>query len=188
MIAVDFKECSKCVKLDLPNGCVVDILDPVVNEIHKWIQDQPAKPESGGLIVGYEHQRTGNISLEAVSTPCNNDIRTRVRFEMRDPQHKSFLLKAKKKKSYYMGAWHTHPQPIPVPSNTDWEDWKETLKLDKTGCRYVFFVIAGIKEWRLWAGDSITNEITEIHECKKNEAGLYLREELYQAEQFGGKI
>ena len=30
VIAVDFKECSKCVKLDLPNGCVVDILDPVV--------------------------------------------------------------------------------------------------------------------------------------------------------------
>ena len=132
-------------------------------------------PGPGGIIaefIGYAQEKTLAKRQQEMFDLINIRL---------NPQHKSFLLKAKRKKSYYMGAWHTHPQPIPVPSNTDWEDWKETLKLDKTGCRYVFFVIAGIKEWRLWAGDSITNEITEIHECRKNEAGLYLREELYQA-------
>lgn len=184
---MDFKKHNKCFKFELPNGCVVDILDPVMDEIHKWIQDQPEKPESGGLLVGYEHQRTGNVSLEAVSTPCANDVRTRVRFEMRDPQHKAFLMKSKRKKSYYMGAWHTDPQTIPLPSKTDWKDWKETLRQDKTGCRYVFFVIAGTCEWRLWAGDSATGEITELHECKKNGEGLYLRKEMYQTERIGGR-
>lgn len=38
-----------------------------------------------------------------------------------------------------MGVWHTHPQTIPEPSNIDWDDWYETLKIDKTACEYIFF-------------------------------------------------
>lgn len=53
----------------LPNGKIVDILSPVLDEIKKWLQDDNKKPESGGYIVGYQHEGTGNISLETVSHP-----------------------------------------------------------------------------------------------------------------------
>ena len=66
---------SKCVKIGLPNGKVVDVLSPVLDEICKWIQNDCSKPESGGYIVGYQHEHTGNVSLEAVSHPYLMDVR-----------------------------------------------------------------------------------------------------------------
>ena len=166
---------NNCVKMGLPNGKVVDILSPIFDEIAKWIQDDPYKPESGGYIIGYQHKGTGNISLEEVSHPYLLDTKNRVRFAIKDPRHQLFLRKAKRHNSYYMGVWHTHPQKTPVPSAIDWNDWNETLKTDRTGCQYVFFVIAGIDEWRLWVGDFKTMKIQEVYECKKDATGLYFK-------------
>lgn len=72
-----------------------------------------------------------------------------------------------------MGVWHTHPQDVPSPSSIDWEDWKDSLKKEKSGCEYIFFIIVGIKEWRIWVGDLQKGIISEIFECEKNEEGLY---------------
>ena len=77
-----------------------------------------------------------------------------------------------------MGVWHTHPQKIPVPSNIDWNDWDETMRLDKTGCQYIFFIIAGTDEWRLWVGDILTGEIQEVYECEKDMDGIYIKERM----------
>lgn len=167
-------ETDRCLKLALPNGKVVDILNPILTEIGKWIQDEENKPESGGYIVGYQH-KTGNVSLEAVSPPYSLDIKNRIHFEIKDPRHERFLKQAKRRKSLYMGVWHTHPQLCPIPSNIDWEDWKATLKNDKTGCQYIFFMIVGISQWRLWVGNIATEEITEINECIRNENGIYVK-------------
>ena len=165
---------SRCVKILLPNGKVVDVLSTVLDEICKWIQDDCSKPESGGYIVGYQHEHTGNISLEAVSHPYPMDIRNRVKFDIRDPRHQVFLKKARFHKSYYMGVWHTHPQRIPVPSSIDWNDWNETMQSDKTGGQYVFFIIAGTDEWRLWVGDFTTGKIKEVYECEIDTSGIYI--------------
>ena len=165
--AVVISRTNKCVKMDLPNGKVVDILDSVFEEIKKRIQKDGKETESGGYIVGYQHCKTGNVSLEAVSTPYPLDRFSRVHFSIRDSRHKKFLLNAQRYKSYYMGVWHTHPQEIPNPSITDWKDWNQSLKEDKTGCNYIFFIIAGTKEIRFWVGIFETNEIVEIFESEK---------------------
>ncbi len=166
---------NRCVKMNLPNHNVVDILTPVFDEICKWSQDSEEKPESGGYIVGYQHVKTGNISLEAASHPYCMDVKNRVRFDIRDPRHRLFLKMAEKKKSYYMGVWHTHPQRIPTPSSIDWNDWQKTLLLDKTASQYVFFIIAGTQEIRVWAGDYKTSKIIELVEGAKNEDGIYVK-------------
>lgn len=173
---------NNCVKMNLPDGNVVDVLSPVLEEIKKWVQDDISKPESGGYIVGYQHKNTGNISLESVSHPYLLDARSRVRFDIRDPRHQHFLRKAKRHKSYYMGVWHTHPQEVPTPSSIDWNDWNETMRLDTTGCQFVFFVIVGTKEWRLWAGNLETGIIQELSECTKNSAGIYFKERFVNEE------
>lgn len=161
-----------CVKMNLPNGKVVDILTGVLDEISRWVQKDDSQPESGGYIVGYRHQITGNVVLESVSPPFALDNRSRVHFDMRDPKHKLFLLKSKRRKSYYMGVWHTHPQSIPTPSTTDWEDWRQTLKIDKTACEFVFFIIAGTLGTRVWIGDKNNHSIVEINESQKTD-GIY---------------
>lgn len=167
---------TNCVKIKLPNGKVADILSPVIATISRWIQDSAEKPESGGYIVGYQHQTSENISLEAVSPPFPLDSQTRIHFEIRDPKHILFLKRAKQKKSYYMGVWHTHPQADPAPSSVDWEDWIATMNSDKTGSRYVFFIIAGTVFWRIWVGDMETKEIIECEECAKDLTGIYFKE------------
>lgn len=167
---------NKCVKIKLPNGNVVDILCPVLVGIFKCIQNDTSKPESGGYIVGYQHEKTGNISLEDVSLPYMFDTKNRIYFEIRDPRHDLFLKKAQRNKSNYMGVWHTHPQSDPSPSSVDWEDWTATMHSDRTGSKYVFFIIAGTEKWRIWMGDINTGIITEGAECPKNATGIYYRE------------
>ena len=168
---------SRCVKIDLPNGKVVDVLSAVIDEMHKWIQDEANKPESGGYIVGYQHKDTGNISLESVSKPGKKDLQSRIFFGIRDPIHSLFLKKDKRQKSYYMGVWHTHPQTNPIPSNIDWDDWNETLRLDKSGSQFIFFVITGTEYWRMWIGDTLTGKIVEGYEREKDAEGIYVKEE-----------
>ena len=177
MAVVEIHQSNKYVKISLPNGKVVDILNPVMDEICKWVQDDDKKPESGGYIIGYQHKKTGNISLEAVSAPSFLDTKLRAFFRLRDDSHNAFLMKAKRRKSYYMGVWHTHPQEDPSPSSIDWNDWTETLKIDKSACQYVFFIIAGFDKWRIWIGDLLTGEIVEGHECKKDMEGIYVTDE-----------
>ena len=159
---------KKCIKMKLPNGKVVDILPEVFQEISKWIQNDNYKPESGGFILGYKHEGTGNISLEYVTSPKPFDIQGRVDFKIRDPIHKLLLLRARVRKSFYMGVWHTHPQTIPNPSTIDWDDWNDTLIKDRTASEYVFFLIAGTKGIRVWVGNLKTKHIMEIFECQKD--------------------
>lgn len=164
---------NSCKKMKLPNAKVVDILSNVFEKINIWIQDTDEKAESGGYIVGYQHSGTENITLEDISQPCMLDKRTRIYFGMRDPRHQFFLKKSIRKKSFYMGVWHTHPQIIPEPSSIDWNDWYDTLEVDRTGCEYIFFIIAGIKEIRVWVGDFESKKIVEIYECP-NSNGIYI--------------
>ena len=101
---MEIKNWNRCIKIDLPNGKVVDILSPVIAEIKNWLQDTAEKNESGGYIVGYQHNASGNISLEAISHPYSLDKRSPIRFYIHDPRHSLFLKRAKRRKSYYMGV------------------------------------------------------------------------------------
>lgn len=163
---------NKCKKMNLPNGKVVDILSSIFEKTRSYIQDTNCKTEAGGYIVGYQHSQTGNITLEDVSVPYSLDVRNRVRFSIRDPRHKLYLMRKKCCKSFYMGVWHTHPQTTPIPSSIDWSDWNETVEVDRTGAEYIFFVILGTSEIRVWVGDINTKKIVEIFECEKKD-GIY---------------
>lgn len=65
MGVVEIRRSSNCVKMNLPDGNVVDVLCAVLEEMKKWVQDDISKPESGGYIVGYQHKHTGNIGTVA---------------------------------------------------------------------------------------------------------------------------
>lgn len=170
VVAIEIKQ--KCIKMDLPNGHTVDFLPDIFEEILKWLQVEAYMLEAGGFLVGYRDSNSGNVSIDGLSQPYPLDIRNRIQFIIRDPQHRVFLNKSRSKKSFYMGVWHTHPQIIPEPSSIDWQDWRETVETDITACEYVFFLIAGTKGARVWVGDLKSKKITEIFECEK-EGDLY---------------
>ena len=171
---VETKQSIRCLKYVLPNGAYLDLLTDVQDEIIKWLQIDEESLEAGGYIVGYQHKDNKNVSLEKVSHPYIGDYRDRNHFSIRDPRHKLFLQKEQRRKSYYMGVWHTHPEDVPHPSETDKIDWDQSVKNEKSGCSYIFFIIAGRKKIRIWAGLLATEEIVELRECKKAEDGLYV--------------
>ena len=172
--AVETEQPIRCLKYILPDGTYLDVLTDVLDEIDKWLQFDKESMEAGGYIVGYQHAETSNVSLERVSRPYIGDYRNRIHFTMRDPRHKLFLLNEQRKKSYYMGVWHTHPEDVPHPSETDMIDWRQSVENEKSGCSYIFFIIAGRKKIRIWAGSLASGTIEELKECKITEDGLYM--------------
>lgn len=158
---------NRCVKLDLPNGCIVDILEPVLSEIRTWLQNAATTPESSGFLLGYRNRNTGNITICKLTTPQKNDERTRFFCKIQDESHFKVMSYNHQHGIYYMGNWHTHPQIRPVPSSTDIREWNEITCNDTTGCEYAFFIIAGTTEFRIWIGDRKTGSICEVIEAKR---------------------
>ena len=163
----------RCYKYILPDGRILDILAEVVYEISLWLQVASEEPEAGGYIIGYQHSRTGGVTLEFVTTPQPKDVRTRIRCDILDEAHFAFLERVKSNRSYYMGVWHTHPQKHPIPSSIDWKDWYVTIEANKTNCGYILFLIAGTESFKIWAGDIRSKNISMLDECHM-EDGLYM--------------
>ncbi len=154
-------------KLQMPNGKVADVLPEVLETINKYVQFNENMDENGGYIVGYQNYVTGNITLEKVSSSFPEDVRSRMGLILKSKRHLEFLKSELCRHSYYIGVWHTHPEKIPIPSSLDWYDWKQTLKEDKAGADYMFFLISGTEEIRFWAGNVDTGQITELFELKR---------------------
>lgn len=174
--AVGIRVRNELIKIIALDGRTVDISAWVMARMSKWRQLHDGDCEAGGFLTGYINGNTGNIIIDGMSEPYNKlDYRTPTRFDMRDPRHKIFLHQGKKKKTSYLGVWHTHPEQIPIPSDRDMTDWRETVRKDKSGCNCFFFIIIGIDQMRIWLGrKGPSNEslITEVFE-EENEDGLY---------------
>lgn len=168
-------ENKRSVKLNMPNGKHVDILGSVLDEMEKWKQSSRTIPESCGFILGYENSETKNITLSQITIPQKDDHRSRFFCKLKDKIHFDSLRSNRLKQNYYMGVWHTHPQNIPEPSITDWNEWKEILEREKTGSIFAFFFIVGITEIRCWVGNFQNKSIVEIFEAPKID-NIYVRE------------
>jgi len=159
---------NRCIKFDLPNGNCIDILNNVFQSIKDYIQFEQNTPESAGFLLGYQNRITNNITISDFTVPHSMDIRSRFFCVIKDAFHFLAIKEKSKNQNYYVGVWHTHPQAIPEPSSVDWNDWNEALIKDKSGVDYLFFVILGTSEFRVWVGDPSNNRIVEILESKTN--------------------
>ncbi|MEO1254710.1 MAG: Mov34/MPN/PAD-1 family protein, partial [Bacteroidota bacterium] len=64
--------------------------------------------------------------------------------------------------THYLGEWHSHPQDYPEPSDKDIASWKEKLITAIYSSRYLYFIIVGIKETRVWEGDRRSLKIKKL--------------------------
>lgn len=166
---------KRCYKFKIDNGPIVDLTPNIIEKVIPYLQVSGNTSEAGGCLVGFENNKTSNITLNDISLPGNKDIRTRIFCKLRDKVHKIFLKRQLQEKNFYMGNWHTHPQTNPIPSYIDLNDWKSALYKDKTGCNYIFFIIFGTSEFKIWYGDFANHTITELKEMKRNN-DFYIKE------------
>lgn len=165
---------QRCIKFDLPNGAYLDLLEQVLSSMAKWRQIQKSDNEAAGFLLGYQNNKTGNITLSSLTEPQAMDFRSRFFCIIKDAIHYRQLKNCAINQNYYVGVWHTHPELIPEPSAVDWKDWNETLCKDKSCAYYIVFIILGINAFRIWVGDPTTKKISEVYETNSYD-GVYLK-------------
>jgi len=82
-----------------------------------YIQHTQKQPESGGILLGQVLEN--KLFILKATTPNRNDTALRFRF-LRDKAAAQKIVNREfyksKKKTIYMGEWHTHPENYPTPS------------------------------------------------------------------------
>lgn len=128
------------------DNCGEILIEPsVVELIRGYCQQKSNMPESGGILLGY--RRGNHLHIVVATTPQPNDRRTRFRFYRRDPYHQEVAISQWDMSGNtldYIGEWHTHPEPYPMPSSLDISEWIKICCARKTN---MVFLIAG------WTGD-----------------------------------
>lgn len=135
--------------------------------MNSYKQDSEGKLESGGVMIGRFIINSKNIVVDKVTVPMKGDKRTRNTFTRMAKPHQEIIDKEWKKsngRSNYLGEWHTHPENFPDPSIRDFESWRVKLKNAIFSSRYLYFVIIGIEEYRIWEGDRRSLRI--IRKCQ----------------------
>jgi integrative and conjugative element protein (TIGR02256 family) len=144
------------------NNAVLIINDNVFQKLLLNRQHNKSRPESGGIIIG----RTdiyGITRIYEITEPMSNDIQDRITFKRRDKGHLTYLIEANKRCLYFKGNWHTHAQDIPAPSWLDKMSWMKAIKNSKPGdSEFIFFIIVGTKEVKVWCGNMKTLIIDEM--------------------------
>ncbi len=143
-------------KLD---GGKLEISSYALLQMLAYVQDTRRKPEAGGVLIGRYIRDSLDIVIDEVTFPMKGDRRRRFNFWRARKRHQHALDQAWLESggiSNYLGEWHTHPEDIPIPSDTDIKSWQERLKKDIFSGDTLFFIIIGIKILRVWEGNKKT--------------------------------
>lgn len=150
-------------KFKLPNKSTLIVHVNVLHQFEKYRQAEKYTPESGGFLLGYQNSNNDSILLDNITLPQSEDNQGLVSFLLNDKKHFQKLDEFRKEGSYFIGTWHTHPQDFVNPSLTDRNDWKKSIKHEKSAADFMIFIIVGRKEIGVWVGNE-NQKILRIRE------------------------
>ena len=155
---------EKLKKFVLPNSNKLIIHTNVLELFSFYRQSSLADSESGGFLLGYQNLNTNSIIIDDLSLPQKRDLKSPIRFFIKDNGHKEKIQHAEKRGSFFLGTWHTHPQDFVSPSIIDMTDWKKSIKKEKPAADFMVFMIVGRQEIGVWIGDKEQKKIIRIRE------------------------
>lgn len=145
---------------------IINVEKKIIEEIRMRRQVKYQDKESGGMVIGSIVNNSNVIEIWDYTIPQIGDFQSRCRFIRKKKTHNAILQK-KWMESYetvmYMGEWHTHPENDPQYSLQDIRNWRKLLKQSNTFSEYLFFIIGGIKYFKIWVGNRINGEIVLIY-------------------------
>ena len=148
-----------------PNGGRIKLPAEAIASIHAFIQNDRHKPEGGGVMMGRYIIDTQDVVIDTISFPMSGDRATRTTFFRSKKAHQQIIdmeWEASDHTCTYLGEWHTHPERCPSPSCIDTFNWKRKLKSDVFHSDYLFFLIVGTFEMRMWEGHRPSRTITML--------------------------
>lgn len=151
-------------KYKLSNGGAIEIDRLALGSMLKFRQKEKRDLEAGGVLLGRFIKNSKNIVVDKVTTPFTSDIRERNRFKRGEEHQKRIdeIWISSRGKCNYLGEWHTHPENYPEPSRKDKDEWKKLLKEGIFSSRFLYFIIIGRKDYKIWEGDRRTLKIKEL--------------------------
>lgn len=147
------------------NGGILKFDGQAIAAMAAFIQNEPTKPEAGGVLLGRYISGTENVVVDRVTTPMLGDRRTRFSFFRKAKRHQAVIDLAwvgSDNSCNYLGGWHTHPEASPNPSGIDLRDWKRALKRETFDAESLFFAILGLAELHAWEGIRETKLISKL--------------------------
>ena len=132
-------------------GRWVTVCAEVAGVWHGHRQSQATAAESFGVLIGTTSVDRREIWIEAVTTPLSRDRRSRHSFALRDRGHQQAVCRkfaSSDGRAIYLGTWHTHPEPVPNPSEVDRKDWVACLRANRG--RPLAFVLVGTDAVRVF--------------------------------------
>jgi integrative and conjugative element protein (TIGR02256 family) len=140
---------------------LVEVSNDVLTTIEHYTKHGENDREAGGILIG--SYRGAHIQIVECTIPLVHDRRFRMLFDRRDEGHQRVALNrwhASRGALTFVGEWHTHPEPQPLPSSVDRQTWRRIVKKNKAGI--TFFLIKGYDNW--WAGLGDRRGVTEMTE------------------------
>lgn len=130
------------IKLSFRDNTFIEIQGPVLTTFKRHVQVN-SKKEAGGVLVG-KRLINGDLVIVSASEPTNLDKRTIFSFKKHPQTHKEFIDKIliySEGFIGFIGEWHSHPEPVPTPSKTDYKSWKKIIR--DNGDNSLVFIIIG---------------------------------------------
>lgn len=125
------------------------------SSMQRFLQQRPEAPESGGVLIGRWLLESADVIVDEITMPGPKDYGSRFHFHRDKFHHQQVVDEAWHMSDHtatWLGEWHTHPQPHPVPSCIDRLGWGFRLVRDQAGGEALFFVIAGTSTIGVWEG------------------------------------
>ena len=125
-----------------------------IQALTHWCQHGWLSREAGGLALGYIDIETGGLLAEKLTLPGRGDKRSRTGF-FRGPRHHMEAVEWHRStgaRGTILGLWHTHPEPIPHPSDTDWADLSNVLDHGTYNGLGLVYLIVGTEQIGSWFG------------------------------------
>lgn len=139
----------------------------VVAVLRGYAQHSPRSIEAGGVLIGRLLRDTNDVVIDLASEPMPDDVRSRCSFSRSCAAHQNLIDGAWRESRGtlgYLGEWHTHPEPVPMPSNVDRNDWARRLRRDRYEGERLFFLIVGTQSMRMWVGTRCRGRIVQLTE------------------------
>lgn len=139
-----------------PDGAVVKIDSAALARMLGFQQLGVLQPEAGGVLLGRHLLRCEDVVIDDATGPMPGDMRGPVTFHRSRAHHQRVIderWQSSEGTCLYLGEWHTHPEPHPIPSLVDLGDWRRRLREDQFEGEALFFIIVGTREVCVWEGD-----------------------------------
>lgn len=152
--------------VELSNKGHLKIDQEALQRMLMFRQCEKSALEAGGVLLGRFISNSKDIIIDKVSIPMKGDKRERFRFFRSEGSHQRIIRETwgeSAGKCNYLGEWHTHPEDYPTPSRIDKENWKALLSKGFFSSLYLYFVIVGREETRVWEGNKRTLKIKRLY-------------------------